>query len=84
MKTWRKPDTNEDPFDLSLESLLQRAEEAEERSCYFREKKWKEKKDGNEKRQTKGRHFTFVPSFRRHVQVRRMSENYCLQWYFAW
>ena len=32
MKTWRKPDTNEDPFDLSLESLLQRAEEAEERS----------------------------------------------------
>ena len=32
MKTWRKPDTNEDPFDLSLESLLQRAEEAEERN----------------------------------------------------
>lgn len=32
MKTWRKPDTNEDPFDLSMESLLQRAEEAEERN----------------------------------------------------
>lgn len=32
MNKWRKPDSNEDPFDLSMETLLQRAEEEEQKN----------------------------------------------------
>ena len=32
MNKWRTPDTNEDPFDLSMETLLHRAEESEQKN----------------------------------------------------